>query len=66
MFEFGDVKMTMNPPKRSISKEEQDLVAEYLKNGGSVTKCKEGKTSYELGISNYQWGQKKPKDKDKK
>lgn len=56
--------MSMNPTPRSISKEDQDLVAEYLKNGGSVTKCKAGKSSYDLGISNNQWGQKKPKQKD--
>ena len=56
--------MTMNPVGRSLSDEEKDLVEEYLKNGGTITKCKEGTSSYELGISNNQWGQRKPKQKD--
>lgn len=55
--------MTMNPTPRSMSDEEKDLVEQYLKNGGTVTQCKAGKTTYELGISNNQWGQKKPKEK---
>lgn len=54
----------MNPTPRSISNEEKDLVAEYLANGGTVTQCKAGSTTHELGISNNQWGQKKPKQKD--
>lgn len=53
----------MNPVSRSLGKEEKDLVAEYLKNGGTITKCKAGTTSYELGISNNQWNQRKPKAK---
>lgn len=55
--------MTMNPTPRSISDEEKDLVAEYLKNGGTITKCKDGENSADLGISNNQWGQKKSKQK---
>lgn len=53
--------MTMNPIGRKISQKDKDLVAEYLKNGGTVTKCKEGRISNELNISNNQWGQRKPK-----
>ena len=56
--------MTMNPVPRSISDEEKDLIEQYLKNGGAVTQCKAGTTTHELGISNNQWGQKKPKIKD--
>ena len=55
--------MTMNPTPRKMSQEEQDLVAEYLKNGGTVTKGKPFAYSNELGISNNQWGQKRPKQK---
>lgn len=29
--------MSMNPVPRKMSQEDQDLVAEYLKNGGAVT-----------------------------
>jgi len=58
--------MTMNPVGRSISKEEKDLVDEYLKNGGTITKGKAGQYSNELGISNNQWGQRKPKAKQNK
>lgn len=56
--------MTMNPVSRSLSEEDKDLIAEYLKNGGTITQCKAGKTTYELGISNNQWGQRKPKGKE--
>ena len=57
--------MTMNPVGRSLSDEEKDLVEQYLKNGGTVTKGKSGQYSTELGISNNQWGQRKPKPKSK-
>jgi hypothetical protein len=55
--------MTMNPTPRKLSQQEQDLVAEYLKNGGTVTKGKDSTYSSELGISNNQWGQRRPKQK---
>lgn len=58
--------MTMNPTPRTLSQEDQDLVAEYLKNGGTVTKGKSGEYSAEIGISNNQWGQKKSKTKEEK
>jgi len=55
--------MSMNPIPRQLSDEEKDLVAEYLKNGGTVTKGKSGAFSNELGISNNMWGQRRPKQK---
>ena len=55
--------MTMNPTPRKMSQEEQDLVAEYLAKGGTVTKGKSGAYSTDIGISNNQWGQKRPKQK---
>jgi poly-D-alanine transfer protein DltD len=55
--------MSMNPVGRKLSQDDQDLVAEYLKNGGKVTKGKDSTYSNELGISNNQWGQRRPKQK---
>lgn len=55
--------MTMNPTPRKLSKEDKDLVAEYLKNGGAVTKGKSGEFSSNLGVSNNMWGQRRPKQK---
>ena len=55
--------MTMNPVSRSMSDEAKNLIEEYLKNGGAITTCKKGETSSELGLSNNQWGQRKPKGK---
>jgi hypothetical protein len=49
-----------------MSQEEQDLVAEYLKNGGTITKGKDSTYSSELGISNNQWGQRRPKQTKEK
>ena len=63
MFEFGDVEMTMNPVGRSLSNDDRDLVKEYLKNGGTITQCKDGETSYEPGVNINQWGNRKPKQK---
>ena len=53
----------MNPVSRSMSDEAKNLIEEYLKNGGAITTCKKGETSSELGLSNNQWGQRKPKGK---
>lgn len=36
--------------------ETEDLVAEYLANGGKVTKIETKSMPSELGISNYTWG----------
>ena len=55
--------MTMNPTPNKLSKEDQRLIDEYLKNGGTVTKGKDSAYSSELGISNNQWGQRRPKQK---
>lgn len=55
--------MTMNPTPRNISNEDQKLISEYLNNGGAVTKGKSCTYSTELGISNNQWGQRRPKQK---
>jgi hypothetical protein len=53
----------MNPVPRKLSDKDKDLVAEFLKNGGAITKGKTGAFSNELGISNNQWGQRRPKQK---
>jgi hypothetical protein len=53
----------MNPTPRKIQLEDQKLIDEYLKNGGTITKGKDSTYSAELGISNNQWGQRRPKQK---
>ena len=53
----------MNPVGRKLPQEDQDLVKQYLENGGKVTKGKTGQFSNELGISNNMWGQRRPKQK---
>jgi hypothetical protein len=53
----------MNPIPNKLSDEDQRLIDEYLKNGGTVTKGKDSAYSSELGISNNQWGQRRPKQK---
>ena len=58
--------MTMNPTPNKMSKEDQRLIDEYLKKGGTVTKGKDSEYSHELGISNNQWGQRRPKQKKQK
>lgn len=53
--------MSMNPVARKLSQEEQDLVAEYLKNGGAITKGK-----YGVGVENFYQihSQKRAKQKE--
>jgi len=58
--------MTMNPTPNKLSNEDQRLIDEYLKNGGTVTKGKDSAYSHDLGISNNQWGQRRPKQKKQK
>jgi hypothetical protein len=53
----------MNPTPNKLSDEDQRLIDEYLKNGGAVTKGKDSAYSHALGISNNQWGQRRPKQK---
>ena len=55
--------MSMNPVPNRLSDADQKLVDEYLNNGGTVTKGKDSAYSHELGISNNQWGQRRPKQK---
>ena len=55
--------MSMNPMPNKLSDEDQSLVDEYLKKGGTVTVGKDSTYSTELGISNNQWGQRRPKQK---
>tara|TARA_R110000782_G_scaffold19598_6_gene53304 strand:- start:1287 stop:1466 length:180 start_codon:yes stop_codon:yes gene_type:complete len=43
----------------------EDLVAQFLKKGGKITKGKTKKMASELGISNNQWNQKLTKDEKK-
>ena len=51
----------MNPVARKLSQEEQDLIAEYLKNGGAITKGK-----YGVGVENFYQihSQKRAKQKE--
>jgi hypothetical protein len=56
----------MNPVPNKLNDEDQRLIDEYLKNGGTVTKGKPGAFSSELGISNNQWGQRRPKQTKEK
>lgn len=49
----------MNPVARQLSQEDKDLVAEYLKNGGTVTKGK-----YSVGVENFYQNHKRAKQKD--
>jgi len=58
--------MSMNPTPNKLSNEDQSLIDKYLKNGGTVTKGKSCTYSAELGISNNQWGQRRPKQKKQK
>ena len=52
--------MSMNSIPRQLSQEDQDLIAEYLKNGGNITKGKPG--VYTNDPSNFHsWGNKKAK-----
>ena len=51
--------MSMNPVGRKLSQEDQDLVAEYLKNGGKVTV---GKCS--TGTLTFNYNQKRQKQED--
>ena len=53
----------MNPQPNKRSDETQSLIDEYFKNGGTVTVGKDSTYSTELGISNNQWGQRRPKQK---
>ena len=55
--------MSFNPTPKKLSNEDQRLVDEYLKNGGTVTQGKPSTYSHGLGISNNQWGQRRPKQK---
>ncbi len=51
--------MAMNhQPKKNT---EEDLIAEFLNNGGAVTKGKTKPMPSELGISNATWNNKQPK-----
>lgn len=48
--------MSMNhQPKKNIG---EDLIAEFLNKGGSITKGKTKPMANELGISNHTWNQK--------
>ena len=52
---------------KSKDTETEDLVAEYLANGGKITKLETRTMPYELGISNSTWNNKLTKvEKDAK
>lgn len=59
--------MSMNHDAKPKDKETEDLVAQFLSKGGSVTKGKTKPMASELGISNHTWNQKLTKaEKDSK
>lgn len=51
--------------QKEEDKETADLVAEYLANGGTVTKVKTRSMDHALGISNVTWGKKLTKTERK-
>ena len=56
--------MAMNhSPKKDNDTE--DLVAQFLKKGGKITKGKTKKMASDLGMSNNQWNQKLTKEEKK-
>lgn len=58
--------MAMNHQPKPKSPD-ADLIAEFLKKGGKITKCKTKPMPDELGISNVVWGKKLTKvEKDAK
>ncbi len=50
--------MAMNHDAKPKDKETEDLVAQFLANGGEVTQGKTKSMPNELGISNNQWNNK--------
>jgi|TARA_B110000503_G_scaffold137214_1_gene221035 hypothetical protein len=57
--------MAMNHTPNKRDKETEDLVAEFLKKGGTTTTGKTKKMANELGISNNSWNQKLTKAEKK-
>jgi DNA-binding NtrC family response regulator len=59
--------MSMNHDKKPKDKETEDLVAQYLAQGGEIKKGKTKAMPSELGISNNTWNNKLTKaEKDAK
>lgn len=57
----------MNHDKKPKDAETEDLIAQFLANGGEVTKGKTKAMPSELGVSNNAWNQKLTKaEKDAK
>ena len=54
------VKMSMNPIPRKLSLETEDLIKQFLENGGTVTKMDAFKRSEELEYK-HMYGRGKPK-----
>ena len=54
----GTRYMAMNHDAKPKDKETEDLVAQFLANGGEVTQGKTKSMPSELGISNNQWNNK--------
>lgn len=57
----------MNPTPRSITREEKDLIQEYLDNGGKVDVRAEGERSEEIEFTGgfYQKRKKKKEEENK-
>ena len=53
----------MNPTPRKLDQEDQDLISEYLKNGGKVTKGQPGAISEDVVTTGGFYG-RRPKAKD--
>jgi len=59
--------MSMNHDAKPKDKETEDLIEQFLKKGGAITKGKTKHMASELGISNHTWNQKLTKaEKDSK
>ena len=54
--------MSMNPSPRTMSDEDQDLVAKYLREGGIVTVGEPGETTTDFA-SGSSWGHQRKKQK---
>lgn len=55
--------MSMNPTPRKLDEEDQKLIEEYLKNGGTVTVGKKYERTEDLEVAKSFYG-RKPKAKD--
>jgi hypothetical protein len=50
--------MAINHQPKENTDTDQDLIAEFIANGGKITQCKTKEMPSELGISNNTWNNK--------